>query len=130
MVPIDFIPASEFRRVRSASISRNSRLALLADMCRLNTLSEVKRAGSGHLGSSFSAMDIVVWLYEQHLNTLAVGLDSPDRDVYFSSKGHDVPGLYSVLFSLGVLSWEKLLSLRRLGGLDGHPDINIPGVEA
>jgi len=130
MVKIDFIPAGEFGRVRSAALERSARLALLADMCRLNTLSEVKRAGSGHLGSSFSAMDIVVWLYDQHLNTLAVGLDSLDRDVYFSSKGHDVPGLYAVLFSLGVLPLEKLLSLRRLGGLDGHPDIGIPGVEA
>jgi transketolase len=130
MVTIDFIPAEEFRRVRNASLPTHLRLPLLADMCRLNTLAEVKRAGSGHLGSSFSAMDIVVWLYDQHLNTLAAGLNSLDRDVYFSSKGHDVPGLYAVLFSLGVLSWDKLLSLRRLGGLDGHPDIGIPGVEA
>ena len=130
MVQIDFIPAAEFGRVRSAAIPRDERLALLADMCRLNTLSEVKRAGSGHLGSSFSAMDIVVWLYDQHLNTVSVGFDSPDRDVYFSSKGHDVPGLYAVLFSLGVLPFEKLLSLRRLGGLDGHPDTGIPGIEA
>ena len=130
MVEIEFIPAGEFSRVQAAPLQRADRLGLWADMCRLNTLSAVKRAGSGHLGSSFSAMDIVVWLYHQHLNTLAVGLDSPQRDVYFSSKGHDVPGLYAVLHSLGVLPLDKLLSLRRLGGLDGHPDIGIPGIEA
>ena len=32
--------------------------------------------------------------------------------------------------SLGVLPSERLLKLRRLGGLDGHPDVSIPGIEA
>ena len=75
-------------------------------------------------------MDIVVWLYYQRMNTIALGYEDPNREIYFSSKGHDVPGLYAVLFSLGVLPAEKLLKLRRLGGLDGHPDIGVPGVEA
>ncbi len=130
MVEIRFIPAQEFQRVQTAPLAPHDRLALLADMCRLNTLSEVKRAGSGHLGSSFSAMDIVVWLYYQQLNTVASGFNNPNRDVYFSSKGHDVPGLYAVLFALGVLSKERLLGLRRLGGLDGHPDVGVRGIEA
>ena len=59
-----------------------------------------------------------------------VGIKSPHRDIYFSSKGHDVPGLYAVLYSLGIIPEEKLLLLRKLNGLDGHPDINIPGIEA
>ena len=127
---IAFIPQREFARVSGTSLDRYAKLSLLSDMCRLNALSAVKRAGSGHLGSSFSAMDIVVWLYHQELNTLKEGLQSPHRDVYFSSKGHDVPGFYSVLFSLGVISEEKLLRLRRLGGLDGHPNLGTPGIEA
>ncbi|PWU24685.1 MAG: 1-deoxy-D-xylulose-5-phosphate synthase, partial [Candidatus Rokuibacteriota bacterium] len=100
------------------------------DMCRANALVAVKRAGSGHLGSSFSAMDVVVHLFEEQLDTARVGFDHPDRDVYFSSKGHDAPGLYAVLYSLGVIPGERLLRLRRLGGLDGHPDVGIPGIEA
>src|SRR6185437_14811176 len=99
-------------------------------MCRLNTLSAVKRAGSGHLGSSFSAMDFVVWLYFKEMNTLRVGVSSPERDIYFSSKGHDVPGLYAVLFAGDVLSQDQFLRLRRLGGLDGHPDVGVTGIEA
>ncbi len=129
MITIKLIPASEFKRVRAAECALPQRLALLADMCRLNTLAAVKRAGSGHLGTSFSAMDIVTWLYHHRLNT-AAGLEAPERDVYFSSKGHDVPGLYAVLFSAGVLPMDKLLQLRRLGGLDGHPDVGVPGIEA
>src|SRR5262245_59005285 len=99
-------------------------------MCRANALVAVKRAGSGHLGSSFSAMDIVVHLFFRELNTARVGFESADRDVYFSSKGHDVPGLYAVLHALGVIPPERLLKLRRLGGLDGHPDVGVPGIEA
>jgi transketolase len=122
-VELTLIPRAEFERARND-------LALLADMCRMNALVAVKRAGSGHLGSSFSAMDIVVHLFYRELNTAEVGFDDPERDIYFSSKGHDVPGLYAVLHALGVLSPERLLKLRRLGGLDGHPDVGVPGIEA
>jgi transketolase len=48
-------------------------------------------------------MDIVAFLLFEELNTAAVGWDSSDRDVYFSSKGHDVPGLYAALHALGVV---------------------------
>ncbi len=130
MIELALIPRSEFERVRIADVSRDDRLSLLGDMARANALTAVKRAGSGHLGSSFSAMDIVVHLFEEELTTVQVGFDHPDRDIYFSSKGHDVPGLYAVLHSLGVIPTDRLLRLRRLGGLDGHPDVGVPGIEA
>ncbi|HJP61304.1 MAG TPA: transketolase C-terminal domain-containing protein [Gemmatimonadaceae bacterium] len=130
MSEIVLIPVDAFNRVRSSHLESAERLGLFADMCRANTLAAVKNAGSGHLGSSFSAMDLVVSLYLSELNTLSTGFDSPDRDVYFSSKGHDVPGLYAVLNAVGVVPQARLLKLRRLGGLDGHPDIGIPGIEA
>lgn len=130
MLEFKFITFSEFERIRSSSIEEYAKLALIADMCRANALMSVKKAGSGHLGSSFSAMDIAVFLYYKEMNTIELGLDHQDRDIYFSSKGHDVPGFYAVLHSLGILSQEKILMLRRLGGLDGHPDVKIPGVEA
>jgi transketolase len=124
------LPKSELDRVRAADGDPDARLALLADICRLNALVAIKRAGSGHLGSSFSALDIVAHLLFEQLNVAEVGFDSPDRDVFFSSKGHDVPGLYAALFGLGVIPRERLLRLRRLGGLDGHPDVGVPGIEA
>jgi len=124
------IPHAEFERVRDGRGDADAKLALHADMCRANALVAVKRAGSGHLGSSFSALDVVVQLLFEELNTAEAGWSSPDRDVFFSSKGHDVPGLYAALHALGVLAPEQLLRLRRLGGLDGHPDIGVPGIEA
>ncbi len=131
MPDLGLIPKSELDRVRdTAEVDPDARLVLLADMCRLNTLVAIKRAGSGHLGSSFSALDIFVHLLYRELNVAELGFDHPERDVFFSSKGHDVPGLYAVLYGLGVIPQEQLLRLRRLGGLDGHPDVGTPGIEA
>lgn len=124
------INKNEFEKVIECTGDWNLRMKLFADMCRYNTLVAVKKAGSGHLGSSFSAMDIVIFLYLNKMNIKNVGLDNPNRDIYFSSKGHDVPGLYSMFYSIGILSEEKLLMLRRLNGLDGHPEVRIPGIEA
>jgi len=129
-VDIRFVPTEEFARVRNTPLAPAVTIPVLADMCRINALSAVKLAGSGHLGSSFSAMDIVVWLYYREMNVRQAGWANPGRDIYFSSKGHDVPGLYAVLHSLGVIPDERLLKLRRLGGLDGHPDVGVPGIEA
>jgi transketolase len=130
VLELQLIPRAEADRVRAAAGDRDDGLALLADMCRANALVAVKRAGSGHLGSSFSALDVFVQLLFEELNVAELGWDDPDRDVFFSSKGHDVPGLYAVLHALGVVPTERLLRLRRLGGLDGHPDLGVPGIEA
>ena len=90
------INKSKFDRVINIDGDWTAKMQLFADMCRYNTLVAVKKAGSGHLGSSLSAMDITTYLYLNELNIFEVGLDSTDRDIYFSSKGHDVPGLYSI----------------------------------
>ena len=118
-------------RARSlALVDRRRRRAPCAPLGRLPVeRARTLDAGSGHLGSTFSAMDIVAFLLFEELNTVDVGWSSPDRDVYFSSKGHDVPGLYSAPVALGVPSSERLMRLK-LGGLDGHPDVGVPGIEA
>jgi len=130
MLEIKLIPRQEFQRIQTASIPRYEKLALLGDMCRANALATVKRAGSGHIGSSFSSLDIVTFLYFAEMNTAELGVGHPDRDIYFSSKGHDVPGHYAVLYALGILPKEQFIRLRRRGGTHGHPDVSIPGIEA
>ena len=127
---ICIIPRREFVKVRESSANELNKLSLMADMCRINSLASVKRAGSGHLGSSFSSLDIVTLLYYAEMNVIELGIDNPDRDIYLSSKGHDVPGQYSVLYSLGILPKKQFLNLRRFGGAHGHPDVSIPGIEA
>ena len=130
MTDLRLVPKTELDRLRAADADPDAKLAALADACRLNALVAVKRAGSGHLGSTFSALDLVVHLLFDELDVAERGFDDPDRDVFFSSKGHDVPGLYAALYALGVVPRERLLRLRRLAGLDGHPDVGVPGIEA
>ncbi|MCW5619998.1 MAG: hypothetical protein KIS79_02685, partial [Burkholderiales bacterium] len=102
------------------------RVVLFADMCRLNALYMIARAGSGHIGSSFSSLDIVSWLLLEELD-LAPDPRSPG-DLFFSSKGHDAPGYYAALIAMGRLPFDLLHRLRRLDGLPGHPDISTPGI--
>src|SRR4051794_27521431 len=109
-----YIPKAELDRIRTLDGDRHERAAAFADACRLNVLYMVQRVGSGHLGTTFSSLDIVSWL---HLEVLR------DGDRYFSSKGHDAPGLYAVLTALGRLDFELIHQLRRLNGLPGHPDV-------
>jgi transketolase len=130
MIEIRLISQKEFERVRLADIDKYTKLNLLSDMCRANAIASVKRAGSGHLGSSFSSLDIVTMLYFAEMNVAEMGVSHPDRDIYFSSKGHDAPGHYAVLHALGVISKEQFINLRRHGGTHGHPDVSIPGIEA
>src|ERR687892_1103767 len=109
-----YVPRAEFDRIRSLEGDRYERTAAFADACRLNVLYMVRRVGSGHLGTTFSSLDIVSWL---HLEVLREG------DRYFSSKGHDAPGLYAVLTALGRLELDQIQELRRLNGLPRHPDV-------
>ena len=109
-----YLPYPELERIRGIEAPAADRVAAFADACRINTLYMIERAGSGHIGTSFSAMEIVAWL---HLEVLAEG------DRCFSSKGHDAPGLYAVLTALGKLDFDLIHRLRRLGGLPGHPDV-------
>ena len=130
MVDIHIIPKKEFDGVWKSGIDEFLKLEIIADMNRANTFASVKRAGSGHLGSSFSSLDITTFLYYHELNMLSGGHDSPDRDIYFSSKGHDVPGQYAVLYSLGLLPEDQMILLRRIEGTCGHPDVGTPCMEA
>ncbi|MFE9443816.1 transketolase C-terminal domain-containing protein [Streptomyces sp. NPDC006602] len=120
--PLRRVPVAEFERVLMDLDDAHDRTRAFASLTRINTLYMVTRAGSGHLGSSFSACDVVCHLL---LNELSEPF-STQGDVYFSSKGHDVPSLYAALTGLGQLPEEQLHRLRRLGGLPGHPDVGTP----
>ena len=125
MNTISFLPFSEIERIRKKIKNPFEFLPILADIFRLNTLYMIEKAGSGHIGSSFSSMDIVTWLWICEM----VNPNEPHKknsDIYFSSKGHDVPALYNVLIGTGRLDFGYIHKLRRLGGLPGHPDIVTP----
>ena len=112
-----YINQSEINRIiDDSSISAIEKTKIFAELSRINTLYMIAKAGSGHIGTSFSSMDIFSWL---HLNVLK------SDDIFFSSKGHDAPGLYSVLIGLGKIDYDYIHKLRRLNGLPGHPDVSV-----
>ncbi len=114
-----YLPYDEFQRVRALKLPREQRAAIFADMCRLNALYKIARAGSGHIGSSFSSLDIISWLLVEEMN---------DDDIFFSSKGHDAPGYYAALIGMGKIEFDLIHKLRKIDGLPGHPDIGTPGI--
>ena len=90
------------------------------------------KTDKGHLGGSLSIADIVATLYFGVMNFDPQNPKKPDRDRFILSKGHSVLAQYGALIELGLVSPEKLDTLKSLGSpLQGHPDMRMfPGIEA
>jgi transketolase len=103
----------------------------IARQVRLDIVEMLYRAGSGHLGGSLSATDILVALFFAEMRLRPGEPCWPQRDRFILSKGHGAPALYAVLSRLGYFPREELGSLRQFGSiLQGHPDSACtPGVE-
>src|SRR6187200_2723003 len=123
-----FVPVSEFQRLLRSEVDAVQRARAYAALARINTLYMIAGAWSGHIGTSFSSLEIMSWLFLNELRDLDKGED--DCDIFFSSKGHDAPALYNVLIGLGLLDEDLLHQLRRLKGLPGHPHVETPYVQA
>src|ERR1043166_6019609 len=125
---LSFVPPSEMQRVAGANASAAARVAAFAALARINTLYMIAGAWSGHIGTSFSSLEIMSWLFLNEIRDLDKGPDQ--ADIFFSSKGHDAPALYNVLIGLGLLPADMLHHLRRLHGLPGHPHVETPYIQA
>ena len=116
-----YIPQSEFERILSSNLEFNDKIKVYSQACRVNILYMIANAGSGHIGSSFSSIEMMTYI-----NLKKVYSDS--ESLFFSSKGHDAPALYSVLTALNKIDFQLIDKLRRIDGLPGHPDINTPHI--
>lgn len=125
MDKLSYVPLKEITRIRTSIKDPFKSCEVLADIFRINTLYMIEKAGSGHIGTSFSSIDIVTWLFTQEM-VEPNDFKKKYSDTYFSSKGHDVPALYNVLIGTGRLDFDYIHKLRRLGGLPGHPDVGTP----
>ncbi len=103
-------------------------LETLANACRLNILASIKAAGSGHIGTSFSSIELLISIRNYLSPASDIRVDSSQGGIFFSSKGHDAPAIYSVMHMLGELTDDEIFTLRRLNGLPGHPEIDTPGI--
>jgi transketolase len=99
---------------------------------RIDNLTAIAAAESGHPGGTLSAMDILQTLFFAEMRHRPNDPHWAERDRFVLSKGHAVPALYTVLAHAGYFSRDMLPSLRRLGSpLQGHPaTFLLPGIEA
>jgi transketolase len=123
-----YVPYQEFVRILALDCSTIEKTSIFAAFGRINTLYMIARAGSGHIGSSFSSMDIMSWLQLNEIRRPSEGDETSPRDIFFSSKGHDSPALYNIFIGQGMLDFDLIHKLRCLDGLPGHPDISTPNI--
>lgn len=111
----------------------NQRVAELNELCRqfrIDVLTAIHGAQSGHPGGSLSVCEILTLLYQQRMNVSAERPDDPDRDRLILSKGHACPMLYRNLIEKGFLPKDSMGTIRTINSLlQGHPSMHTPGVE-
>ena len=96
-------------------------LQQMSDTVRANALGAVLSAHSGHVGIILDASEIITVIYANHLRR---GIDR-----FVLSSGHGSAMLYAVLKLAGYKIGD-LNSFRKIGGLPGHPEYGIDGVDA
>jgi transketolase len=85
----------------------------------------------GHVGSSFSLVEILRVLYDDILRYDAKHPSWPNRDRFILSKGHGCPALFTMLSEKGFFPESELWKFCQSDGiLGGHPEHKVPGVEA
>lgn len=101
-------------------------------LVRRQILEMIVSANKGHIGGAFSCTDILVALY--YGGILRFNAGNPlweNRDRFLISKGHSGVALFAVLADLGFFPVAELNTFCKNGSmLGGHPDKNIPGIEA
>ena len=109
---------------------RAEQLGALCRRFRIEALTAIYGAQSGHPGGSLSVCEILTLLYQERMNISADRPDDPDRDRLVLSKGHAAPMLYANLIEKGFLPKESFSTLRCIDSeLQGHPCNHTPGVE-
>ena len=104
----------------------------LAAKIRLDTLCSIKKIGQGHLGGSFSIVELLAVLYGKQLRINPQDPQWADRDRLVLSKGHAGAALYSALANTGYFDRSWLWTINEGGTrLPSHPDRwKTPGVDA
>ncbi len=96
-------------------------LQQMSNSVRAGALGAVLSAHSGHVGIILDASEIITCIYANHLRR---GIDR-----FVLSAGHGSAMLYSVLKLSGYRIGD-LNTFRKFGGLPGHPEYGIDGVDA
>jgi len=92
----------------------------------------LERSRRGHIGSSFSIMEILRVLFDDVLHVDPENPRWPARDRFILSKGHGCLALYLMLKEKGFIAADELYRFCGFEAmLGGHPEFGTtPGVEA
>src|ERR1041385_5592604 len=97
-------------------------LTATAKKLRRHILEAITKAGSGHPGGSFSALEIILTLYSGEMRFDPQNPTWPERDRFVLSKGHGVPALYAVMAERTSFPRYNPQTVRGLGSpLQGAP---------
>ncbi len=108
--------------ISNKDLDLTQRQLIISSMLRINILCSIQKAGSGHLGTSLSALEIM-------LSSIMYLDQFPEKEThFFSSKGHDAPALYACYEAFGQMKDFSIKDLRRIEGPSGHPDVKMPKV--
>lgn len=108
------------------------KLAIQSKMVRRTVLEMIVGAHASHVASSYSIVDLLVFLYEEILRISPKHPLDVNRDRFILSKGWGVSALYAILVSKGFFDKKLLETYCRDGSkLIGISTRNgIPGIEA
>ncbi len=115
----------------SYPLSDIEQLSQLVRRIRYHTLLMIHRAKSSHIGTNYSAAELLAVLYGKILSIDSQNPNWPGRDRFILSKGHGCASFYATLAERGFFPLEWLETFYQNGSLlAGHvTHTNVPGVE-
>lgn len=106
-------------------------LEKLARLIRYYILTMTTAAGSGHLTSSLSSVELATMLFFRYFHFDLDHPENPNNDRLIFSKGHATPLYYSLFAAAGKISEKDLMEYRSFDSvLEGHPTSRFPFAEA
>lgn len=98
---------------------------------RRHCVNMTHKAGSSHVGSNLSTVEVLTTLYTKTLRVDPARPDWPDRDRFILSKGHACAAYYAILAETGFFPMEWLDTFYQNGSfLAGHAThAHVPGIE-
>ena len=108
-------------------------LIFIANKLRKRIVETSSFSGIPHLGSCFSCLDLLVYLYWKELSIDPKNPNARNRDRFILSKGHGAPALFQVLAEKDFFPFSRLNDFGKDGSFfHEHPPKPgyIPGIEA
>ena len=91
-----------------------------ARQIRIDAVSMVHAANSGHPGGPLGMADFMATLFLRHMNLTPETKDRPDRDRFVLGNGHTCAGYYSILSQKGLIPVRALTNAILAGLAASH----------